>query len=142
MALQDKQESPLNGPPNPERKTPAGEQAVHFGETGKNVEKKEISPDDKIVSDELRREIELMQLDDRSKKEVEKKAEKIEFLGEKDKIEHLLQMAREKGVIFAIHVARKMNEPYLLDILHDTLAQEGFYLKMRKPTDDDDDKKT
>jgi len=48
-------------------------------------------------------------------------------LGEKEKIERLLDIAREKGLVFAIQVARKMNEPYLLDILHDTLAQEGFY---------------
>ena len=80
----------------------------------------------------------MMEVDDATKDEAKKKADKIEFLGEKEKIEHLLQIAREKGVVFAIQVAKKMNEPYLLDILHDTLAREGFYLKMGKPTDDDD----
>ena len=54
------------------------------------------------------------------------KAESTVELG-KEKIEHLLETAREKGVVFAIQVAKRMNEPYLLDILHDTLAQEGFY---------------
>jgi hypothetical protein len=68
-----------------------------------------------------------MELDDKAKSEAEAKAEKIDFLGEKEKIERLLDIAREKGLVFAIQVARKMNEPYLLDILHDTLAQEGFY---------------
>jgi hypothetical protein len=29
-----------------------------------------------------------------------------------------------------------MNEPYILDILHDTLAQEGFYKKIGQTTDD------
>ena len=80
-----------------------------------------------------------MELDEKTKAEAEKKANKIEFLGEKEKIEHLLDLAREKGVVYAIQVAKKMNEPYLLDILHDTLAQEGLYKKMGKPTDDDDD---
>lgn len=69
----------------------------------------------------------MMELDDKAKSEAEAKAEKIDFLGEKEKIERLLDIAREKGLVFAIQVARKMNEPYLLDILHDTLAQEGFY---------------
>ena len=112
----------------PEKKIPASEQAVSFGrEREKTPEKKEISPEDKIVSAELRREIEMMELDDKTKAEAEKKAEKIEFLGEKEKIKHLLDIARKKGLVFAIQVARKMNEPYLLDILHDTLAQEGYY---------------
>ncbi len=127
-----------------EKDIPVSEQEVSFRQEGeKKIEKKEISPDDKIVSAELRREIEIMEVDDKTKAEAEKKAQKIEFLGEKEKIEHLLKIAREKGVFFAIQVARRMNEPYLLDILHDTLAQEGFYKKIAQPTDDskDDDKK-
>jgi len=118
---------------NQEKKVPSGQEVKHFDwEKERKVEKKEISPDDKIISAELRREIEMMELDDRTKDEAKKKAEKIEFLGEKEKIEHLLQIAREKGVIFAIQVARRMNEPYLLDILHDTLAREGYYQKFMK----------
>lgn len=95
-------------------------------------EKKENLSDDRIVSAELRREIEMMELDDKLKEEAQKKAEKIEFLGEKEKIGHLLDLARQRGVVFAIQVARRMNEPYLLDILHDTLAQEGFYKDFTK----------
>jgi len=132
----------------PEGNIPAAESAAPF-EQEKTAERREMSPDDRVVSAELRREIEMMQLDDNTKKDAEAKAEKIEFLGEKEKIEHLLQMAREKGLVYAIHVARKMNEPYLLDVLHDTLAQEGFYkdfLGKSNPAndndaDDDDNKK-
>lgn len=136
------QEDNQKGVPAPEKKISATEPAAHFGqEVEKNLEKKkEISPYDKIVSDELKREIEMMELDDKAKIEVEKKVEKIGFLGEKEKIEHLLEIAKEKGVIFAIKVAKKMNEPYLLDTLHDILAREGFYIKFSKPSDDDNDK--
>jgi hypothetical protein len=117
----------------PEKKLPSSDQVERFDwDKEKKVEKREISKDDKIVSAELRKEIELMELDDNLKAEAIKKAGKIEFLGEKEKIEHLLQMAREKGLVFAIQVAKKMNEPYLLDILHDTLAQEGYYQKFTK----------
>lgn len=129
MADQDKNEELKT----PEKRKPTEEQAAAFKwEKEKVVEKKELSPDDKIVSAELRKEIEMMELDENAKAEASKKAQKIEFLGEKEKIEHLLQIAREKGVVFAIQVARKMNEPYLLDILHDTLAQEGFYKDFTK----------
>ena len=121
----------------PEKRVSNPEEAHFDWEKEKKIEKREISADDKIVSAELRREIEMMEVDDKTKDEAEKKAEKIEFLGEKEKIEHLLEIAREKGLVFAIQVAKKMNEPYLLDIFHDILAQEGFYKKMGQPTDDD-----
>ena len=121
-----------------EKGTPSGEQAIHFEQEGVKIpERKEISPDEKVVSDELRREIEMMEMDDKTKDEAKAKADKIEFLGEKEKIEHLLQMAREKGVVFAVQVAIKMGDSYILDILHDVLSQEGFYKKMGKPASDD-----
>lgn len=123
-----------------EKAVPLTEQAVHF-EREKAPEKKD-SPYEKVVSDELKREIEMMELDDEAKADAEKKAKKIEFLGEKEKIEHLLEIAKEKGLIFAIQVARKMNEPYLLDILHDTLAREGYYQKLGQTTSDDDQSQT
>lgn len=115
----------------PEKEVVTPEQPERV-ELEKITEKQEIQKEDRIVSEELKREIEMMGLDDKTKKETEAKAEKIEFLGEKEKIEHLLEIARKKGVVFAIQVARKMNEPYLLDILHDTLAQEGYYKDFTK----------
>lgn len=112
----------------PEKRVSAPQEGQRYDwDKEKTVEKKEIPEFDKVVSDQLKREIEAMEADETAKKEAEKKAQKIEFLGEKEKIEHLLQIAKEKGVIFAIQVARKMNEPYLLDVLHDTLAREGFF---------------
>ena len=118
---------------NPEGQMPISEGVARPEREGVRIpEQKEVSRSDSIVSAELRREIEMMELDDNLKAEAKKKAEKIEFLGEKEKIEHLLETAREKGLVFAIQVARRMNEPYLLDILHDTLAQEGYYKDFTK----------
>lgn len=135
MSLQNKKEELEKQ----EKKAPVPERPERFAEGGiETPEKREAEKEDELVVSELRKEIDMMELDDKAKAEAEKKAKKIEFLGEKEKIEHLLEMARKKGVLFAIQVARKMNEPYLLDILHDTLAQEGFYKKI-KPTDNDDD---
>ncbi len=140
----DKQEEIERSKVSPEKTPYSGEQPGRVEQQEKVPERREVLSDSKIVSAKLRREIEMMELDDSTKKEAEKKAQKIEFLGEGQKIEHLLRVAREKGVVFAIQVAKKMNEPYLLDVLHDTLAQEGFYKKIMKPSDDDtdDDKKT
>lgn len=125
----------------PEKGIPLSEQAIRFKHDAESIPErvleKRIPSYEKIVSDELKREIEMMELEEKLKPEAEKAREKIEFLGEKDKIEHLLEIAREKGLVFAIQVAKKMNEPYLLDLLHDTLAQEGFYLKIGQTNSDD-----
>ncbi len=88
-----------------------------------SVENKEI------VESQIRQEIEKMQLNPALEDEAKKKANRIEFLGEQEKIEHLLVMAQEKGLAFAIRVAKEMNDPYLLDVFHDVLAKEGFYKK-------------
>ena len=84
---------------------------------------------EKEIQKQLRREIEMMELTPELQKEAVQKAKKIEFLGEKEKLEHLLIIAEEKGVEFAVRVAKEMNDPYVLDIFHDMLAKEGFYKK-------------
>ena len=111
-----------------EKKIPAGEQQIHFEQKREETaEKKEIIKDEKAISEELKREIELMQLDDNLKKQAEQKANKISFLADDDKLEKLMAIAREKGVIFAVKVAKSMNDPFILDTLHDALAKEGLY---------------
>ncbi len=85
---------------------------------------------EKDVIGELRREIEEMELEPGLKAEAEKKSKKIEFLGEKQKLEHLLQLAREKGVAYAVKVAKSMGDSYILDLFHDLLIKEGFYRAM------------
>jgi len=123
MALQDKKEELETQ----REKAPALEQAAHLGGAEKTVEQKEILQDEKVIAEELRREIELMDVDDNLKKQAEQKAGKISFLAEDEKLKKLLEIAREKGLVFAIQVAKKMNEPFLLDTLHDALAKEGYY---------------
>jgi hypothetical protein len=118
---------------NPENKISADEQQIEFRREGEPVpEKKEISLEEKLASDELKREIELMQIDDNLKKEAEQKANKIQFLADDDKLKNLLAVAREKGVVYAIKVAKSMNDPFILDTLHDALAREGYYKDFTK----------
>lgn len=127
--MQDKKEN-LNPP---ERRLPeAGRESELERESELNQETREIPTPEKLVSDELRREIEMMELDDNLKEEAKKKAEKISFLGEDKKIEHLLEIAKNKGVLYAIQVCKKMNDAYLLDIFHDVLAREGYYKEFLK----------
>jgi len=117
----------------PEKEISVDEQISEIKEINKlSPAEKEISVGEKNIADELRREIEIMEVDDNLKEEAKKKALKIEFLGEQEKIEHLVKIAREKGVVFAIKIARETKDPYLLDILHDILAKEGYYKDFSK----------
>lgn len=103
-----------------------------FGEREKNKPEKEIlSKESELVREEIRRELELMESDETLKKEAETKTQKIQYLGEEEKIKNLLKIANEKGIAFAIKVAKNMNDPYILDLLHDTLAREGYYKKFK-----------
>ena len=126
----------------PEKKAESAKEWAGFGNEGlkKSPEAEVFEVDEKKVTDQMRKEIEVMEFDENLKEEAKKKALKIEFLGEKEKIEHLLKIARENGVVLAVKTAKETNDPYLLDILHDILSREGFYQKMGKTINDDNNK--
>lgn len=97
------------------------------------MKRAELPPEEKeAVQEQLRKEIELMQLDEGLVAEASKKAQKIEFLNEKEKLEHLLAIAKERGLAFAVNVAKNMNDPFILDSFHDLLIKEGLYRKFLK----------
>lgn len=59
--------------------------------------------------------------------EIQKQADKlreIKFAGRQ--LEHLLNLAKEKGSGYAIKVAKKTGNACLLDLLHDTLIEKGI----------------
>ena len=87
----------------------------------------ETRQDNEQANETLRREIELMNLDPNLQQEAVTKAKKIQILAEEERLEELVKMAREKGVIFAVKTAQSMNDPYMLDMLHDLLAKNGYY---------------
>ena len=106
------------------------EQKIEFSQEGeKAVQEKEPSREETITKEALKREIEAMELDDDLKEEANEKAKKIETLDEGEKIEHLLGIAKNKGIAFAIRVAKKMNDAYALDTFHDILIKEWFTYK-------------
>lgn len=106
----------------------------------------EVSPEEQIelqkrrfpieqereIQEQLKKEIEMMELNPELQMEAVQKAKKIEFLGEKEKLERLLTLADERGMEFAVKVAKEMNDPYVLDTFHDILVKEGFYKKFLK----------
>ncbi len=119
----------------PEREISASEQKVQLpGEKKENfAENKEIPLAElEMIREELRREIEFMDQDPKLKKEAEDKAKKIGSLAIDEIMAHLLETAEIKNLAFAVGVAKKMNDPYILDTFHDLLAREGYYKKFKK----------
>ena len=108
------------------------ESIPHSIERKESVKPKEDSEQEKMITASLKREIELMNLEGDLNKESEVKAKKIQYLSEKEKIENLIEMAQKKGVVFAVKTAQSMNDPYILDTLHDILAKEGYYKEFEK----------
>lgn len=81
---------------------------------------------------QIREKLEKTDLDDALKNQAAAKAETIKALAEEKKIKELLILAKTKGVIYAVHVAKKMDDHYILDLLHDMLAKEGYYKNFLK----------
>ena len=101
-----------------------------------SVEKKEFLQENKekilkIDSDEtieMRRKIEKAQISDELEDKAVKSANDLSVLDEEGKIKKLLDLARSKdnGVVYAVKVAQKMNDPFFLDRLHDILEENGL----------------
>ena len=91
----------------------------------KEIQEKEI-PTNKEVR-ELREKIEKTDLDDHLKVQVQSHVNDVNSLAGENRLKKLMEIAKIKGVIFAVNIAKKMNDPYILDMLHDSLAKEGYY---------------
>lgn len=87
---------------------------------------------EKTEHQNIRAAIEAIKLDDSQATQTQAHADDAALLAEEEKITRLFELARKKGVIFAVHTAKKMNNPYVLDMLHDRLAKEGHYKEFLK----------
>ena len=85
------------------------------------------APQESVDHRKIKAQIENTLLDDDVKMQAQASAGDLQSLETKGKIEKLMQIAKEKGVVYAVAVAKKMNDPFILDTLHDMLAQEGYY---------------
>lgn len=97
-------------------------------EVQESVEKKEEVRDQEVrAQQQLRQKIENIDLADNLKQQASAQANTITSLSEEEKMKSLLKAAKQKGVVYAVSMAKKMNDPYILDMLHDALAKEGHY---------------
>jgi hypothetical protein len=104
-----------------------------YREKKEELEKRELLTEkEKAIREKLEEEIVKIKLSPTLTDEAKKKAIQIKSLNEKGKLKNLLDIVKTNGVAFAVDVARRMNDPYILDIFHDILAREGLYKKFKK----------
>lgn len=103
-------------------------------ELGENSEIKEFEnlSQEQIQNKQIRINLEKANLDDSKNLEAQLQAGDAKNLDEQKKITKLLDLAKTKGVVFAVSVAKKMDDPYLLDVFHDTLVKGGHYKEFLK----------
>lgn len=113
-------------------KAPADENVGEFFSKSKEVvaDGKEALSQEQV--NELRKKIETMDLGDDVRQRAKTQSHQIESLKEEEKIKNLLKITKEKGVVYAVTVAKNMNDPYILDTFHDRLIEEGYYNEFLK----------
>lgn len=84
------------------------------------------------IKQNLLREVSEMEDIPELKKEAQEKANQIGSFGLDKIFEHLLEIARQKDLVRAVHVAKNMNNPNVLDSFHDYLVEDGRYKEFIK----------
>ena len=111
---------------------PINEEVADYKEDAKEAGEKIGVTDNQATHEAIKKEIENADLDDSIKMQAQSAANDAKLLDEQEKLKTLLQTAQQKGVMFALQVAKNMDDPYILDLLHDMLVKGGYYKKFKK----------
>lgn len=93
------------------------------------VEKKERATDRDVAA--LKEAIEKTDIDDSLKLQAAHHARSLQGINMQEQIKKLLDIAAVKGVAYAIHVAKKTGDAFVVDALHDALAENSLYKKFK-----------
>lgn len=91
-----------------------------------------LTEEEKAIKEKLKKEVEMLKLNPQAQDDAQKKARQIKDLGAEGKLKKLFSVAEEKGLSFAVQVAKDMKDPYILDVFHDLLAKDEYYKKFEK----------
>lgn len=75
--------------------------------------------------DELERQASELPMSPEEERAVEEHAKHTATLNDEAKVRHLVQLAKDKGPVYAVKVAKNTDSPYILDALHDVLRYEN-----------------
>lgn len=97
--------------------------------------KAESRPEQEENISEKRKEIEeeiAKKLSPELQEQAKKEAKSVENLDEQGKLERLLRIAQDRGIDFAVGVAKDMNDPYILDTFHDRIIEKSMQKEKEK----------
>jgi len=117
-----------------DKEKPIIHQQEREGEAG-NQEKREVKDNlEKINSlkiEEIKKRLEDQALSQEMQEEIQREAENLMSANEPERTEKLLAIAKKKGVVSAINIAKKMTD-FDIDTFHDVLAKNGLYKEFLK----------
>lgn len=90
------------------------------------------SEENRIIREQLEKEVIKMRRRSDLEEEAKEEASKIKSMNTEERLKRLLGIAEAKGMIMAVRVCREMDDPYLLDLFHDTLASNGYYKSLSR----------
>ena len=99
---------------------------------GEMREKEPTQEEEKRIKEILEREVNKIEENTALKEEALAIGGQIKRLDIRGKIERLLKLAEDKGVVFAVKVAKDTNDSHTIDAFHDLLSMKGFYKKFEK----------
>lgn len=79
----------------------------------------------------LKEAIEKTDIDDALKLQAAAHAQALQNEPATEQVKKLIDIAGRKGIAYAVHVAQKTGDAYLVDALHDALADGGYYKKFK-----------
>ena len=111
-------------------------QEVKEGSIENQKEQKEVfegSLEKQIIEEKLGEDLKKMEeAPEKFENQIQDERKQIDQIREEGKLSRLLTIAEEKGAHFAVEVAKGMDDPFILDALHDLLVQKGIYEKKIK----------
>lgn len=105
---------------NFERKKAEALKALEFKEAGLSPEKQK-----EILKDVVSEKIQAIQPSQVSR-QVAQKTQELQEQPKERQIQILTEMAFEKGVVYAVEIAKNLDNPYLLDEFHDVLIDQLY----------------
>lgn len=90
---------------------------------------KEGDKEKRETREEIAAELEKVKLSPQAKAQTQKQADDMQKESEQGKVQRLLEITEEQGLVYAVEVAKKMNNHLLLDKFHDALVENKLFRK-------------
>jgi len=82
---------------------------------------------ERVLRDKIEKERAIADLHAKDQTSVKQNVNQAKTLDSSGKLKYLMDLASEKGVFYAVEIAKKLNDPYVLDVFHDNLASNEQY---------------